>query len=101
MRVPVPALTFATDSLSDLDNSPVAPDGVVAKINNLLGMATFGVLAFTVLALIISGGLLVLSATGRGGEGLEKLVRTVSKIFIGAFLASSALSICTLLTGGF
>lgn len=90
-----------TPSITDLKNKPVIPQGIIEPLNQLLGMATFGVLALSALAFIVTAGLLILSALGRGGDGLENLIRRVLKIFIGCFGATSALAILTLFTGGF
>ncbi|SPT53466.1 Uncharacterised protein [Actinomyces bovis] len=90
-----------TPDIKDLSNKPVIPPGIITPLNQLLGMATFGVLILAILAFIVTAGLLILSALGRGGDGLENLIRRVLKVFIGCFLATSALAIMTAITGGF
>ena len=87
--------------LGGLDNTPVVPQGVITPLNNILGIMTFGVLAIAVIALLAVFGMLIMSAMGRGGTGLENLVRGTLKVFIGALGATSVLSIFTLVTGGF
>lgn len=97
----LPLYLLPADDLGDLDDTPVVPDGVIAPLNKLLGMGTFAAIAVAAIALLVVFGQLILSAMGRGGDGAERLVRNVLKVFGGALAATSVLGILTTVTGGF
>lgn len=89
------------DDLSQLDNSPVVPAGVIGPINTLLGIGTAMGLIVAAVALLVVFVTLILSAMGRGGDGAEQLVRRVMKVFGGTVGVTSVVGILTLVTGGF
>lgn len=85
------------DSLSDLSDDPVMPDGVAAPLSTLLGMGVAAGLVVAVVALMVVFAQLTLSAMGRGGDGAERLVRNVMKVFIGGVGVTSVLQILRLI----
>ncbi|CED91402.1 Hypothetical protein AAM4_1570 [Actinomyces succiniciruminis] len=89
------------DELSELDDTPVVPDGVIAPINTVFGIGTFTAIVVAGISLLAVFGTLILSAMGRGGNGAEQLVKNLIKVFGGAIGATSVLGILTLVTGGF
>lgn len=79
-----------TNLLGMIDVSPTAPPGVADKVATLLGYLAWAGGAVCVAAIIIGGIVIMLAATGRGGDGAERVVRVIGIVFIGALLVAGA-----------
>ncbi|MDK8237428.1 hypothetical protein [Actinomyces urogenitalis] len=79
--------------------SPAAPPGVAEKVSTVLNYLAWAAGAVCVAAIILGGIIILLGATGRAGDGAERVVRVIGFVLIGAALASGASALGSALMG--